>query len=148
MNVAEYLRDVTPQNVVQLIPPATLQHLLSGFSAAVGAGVALIYPAAYPAKREDLRRLDGKNKEGSRATFRDLCRWWRDEGGCGQNQACREADDDEAMKYFRGSLRDPRVYRCSPLHLWDMTYPLVAGGRVVGVLFGGHLSQAQDDTSR
>ena len=35
------------------------------------------------------------------------------------------------------------MYRCAPLHLWDMTFPLTAGGSVIGVLFGGQLSGGQ-----
>jgi signal transduction histidine kinase len=142
MNVEEYLRDLTPLNIVELFPRAALQHFLNGFSAALGAGIALIYPRTFPAKHETLERLDCVNTEGRGTTFLDLCTRWRDEAGCGQNSVCISADEVAAMRHFHDVWRGPRVYRCPSLHLWDMTYPLIANSRVIGVLVGGQLAVA------
>jgi signal transduction histidine kinase len=141
MNVKEYLDKVPPKNVIELLPRDTLEYFLSGFSEALGAGIALIYPRDPMDRARPLPRLDGLRDKKRLLTFRPLCRCWRSDlpDGCGQELVCSNADENISERYFDEKIAGPRVYRCIPLHLWDMTYPLIAGNRVIGVLFGGQL---------
>ena len=137
MDISSYLNELKPLNVLNLVDMQVLTNLLNGYSYALGSGITLLYPVSGEMTIDKLRRIDALGDE-ARRSFHPLCSYWRDSAGCNKESFCVEADRRAAMKYFdrtwRGGLR---LYRCEPLGLWDMTFPLSIDEHVVGVLFGG-----------
>ncbi len=138
MDVKEYLRAVTPINILDVFNESALVSLLNGYSFALGSGMTVIYSPGLHAAMETLERKDALERDFLR-TFNRLCAYWRDSGGCGKGETCLQADKIETMKYYSGEWSGPRIYRCQPLGLWDMSYPLVIGEQILGVLFGGQI---------
>jgi signal transduction histidine kinase len=138
MDIRQYLRDVTPLNVLDLLYSPVLDNLLNGYSYALGSGITVVYPIAVPVTLDTLDRKDALGPD-ARRTFYPLCAYWRDQAGCDREQVCIQADKREVLKYFNGDWSGPRLYRCQPLGLWDMAFPLRIEARIVGVLFGGQI---------
>jgi signal transduction histidine kinase len=138
MNIQQYLRDVTPLNVLDILDVSVLDNLLNGYSFALGSGITVVYPTTVPATLDTLDRRDALGSE-HRRTLNPLCAYWRDPRGCGREQGCLDADKREALKYFNGTWSEPKLYRCQPLGLWDMTFPLRIGEHIIGILFGGQI---------
>lgn len=138
MDLNRYLRDVTPYSILQVLDERVLASLLNGYSFALGAGITVLFPRSESFAIVDLDRKDALGAESAKS-FNPLCRCWRDARRCGRQQVCIDADRDRAQNYFQGSLANLCVYRCRPLGLFDMTYPLRIDGKVIGVLFGGQI---------
>jgi signal transduction histidine kinase/ligand-binding sensor protein len=139
MDVKQYLDAVTPLNVPALLDHGVLDILLSGYSFTLKVGITLVYPTARPATSKTLARTDAMGAEAPSRTFHPLCEYWRDADGCNQKDCCTRADDCHVLKYCSGEWSTPKLYRCKPLALWDMTYPLRIESQIVGVLFGGQI---------
>jgi signal transduction histidine kinase/ligand-binding sensor protein len=139
MNVKKYLRDVTPVNILDVFEESTLEDLLNGYSYALGSGITVMFATELPATMMNLKRKNALNDDYFR-TFNPICMKWRkEEGGCNQEKFCQNADERVAMRYYKGIWDRPRLYRCEPLGLLDMGYPLRIDGGIVGVLFGGQI---------
>jgi signal transduction histidine kinase len=139
MNVVRYLRAITPINVLDLLGISLLESLLNGYSFALNAGITIVYPTEPTVSLDSLHRQDALGAE-ARRSFHPLCAYWRNpEEGCGQDHQCTDADKEVALRFSLGEFRGPRLYRCKPLGLWDMTFPLTIDGRIIGVLFGGQV---------
>jgi signal transduction histidine kinase len=144
MDIHQFMREITPQNVLDILDPDVLSHLLDGYSFVLKSGITVLYPTETKVTMENLKRKDALGQNPLR-TFNPLCAYWRSEEGCNRDQDCVDADKIVALKYYEGGWSDPkdqqelRLYRCRPLGLWDMTYPLRVGDQVVGVLFGGQI---------
>lgn len=135
--VDEYIHDLKSHSPVSLLPKEAIEHLLTGFSVKLQAGVALLYPLNYPAERSSVGRFDSYGGEDkAREFFHPICSEFRRNKECAET--CRCFDERVALSYFDGTERGPKLYKCH-LGLWDMTYPLVAGERVCGVLFAGQI---------
>ena len=133
-----------PTHLLELMDREVLDHLLNGFAYKLQAGVSILYSTGNPAEETTLERIDPrKNAELARQVMHEFCRRYRD--GCpAHNSRCENWDKSVALNYYRGSWSEPAVYRCH-LDLWDMTYPLLVNGNVVGVLFGGQMVLREAD---
>jgi len=138
VNIIHHLRAVTPINVLDLLGTSLLDNLLNGYSFALNAGITIVYPTASRVSLDSLERRDALGAD-ARRSFHPLCADWRNPDGCGQELQCINTDKEVALAYCTGQLSDPRLYRCKPLGLWDMSFPLRIDGQIVGVLFGGQV---------
>lgn len=138
--IFKYLNEVTPTNILDLISDETLANLLAGYSFALGSGITVLYPQNENdnLKIENFLREDAL-KDGRGKSFNKLCYCWRDLNECGKEKYCVDCDNLKAKEYFDNKLAGPTLYRCEPLGLFDMTYPLKVEGKVIGVLFGGQV---------
>jgi signal transduction histidine kinase len=136
MDVKQYLQQVTPYSVTQLLPNKALRSFLDGYSFALRLGITVLYPKGLPLSPDS---IDYTNAWGPKIyeAYHPLCATWRHDPGCAKEGCCLTADREEAWRYFGGTLRSPRIYRCKPLGLWDMSYPLTCDGAVIGVLLAG-----------
>ncbi|HVM72954.1 MAG TPA: PocR ligand-binding domain-containing protein [Anaerolineales bacterium] len=138
MNNQEFLHEVIPINVLDVIDEAVLSHLIDGFSVVLKSGVSILYPTEILVTRDSLARKDINEPEAFRM-HNHICAYWRDADGCNMKSSCFEADKDAAMKYFNGEWNGLRIYCCKPLGLWDMSFPLCIDSKIVGILFGGQI---------
>ncbi len=138
MDVEQYLRKITPINIIDLIDRSTLQHFLNGYSYALNSGITVIFSTAPHTNLQTLDRIDAF-EQNALTTFNHFCAYWRDPDECGQAVDCVYADKSVALHYFTNIWKTPKIYRCRPLALWDMTFPLTIEGQRVGVLFGGQI---------
>jgi len=136
--IDSYLREVTPINILDLLDRNALISLLNGYSFALGTGITVIYPKDIPVTVKTLERIDARDTDAIQ-TFNKICAVWRDLNTCGMEKYCQNADDKEAIDYFLRFNNNPRLYRCQPLGLFDMAYPLKIESKTVGVLFGGQI---------
>ncbi|MBZ0285045.1 MAG: PocR ligand-binding domain-containing protein [Anaerolineae bacterium] len=138
MDMQQYLRLASPLNVLDVLELPILDNFLNGYSFALGSGICVVYPSVPKITLETLDRRDARDTEASR-TFRPLCAYWRAENGCNQDQHCIDADKCEVFKYIDRTQSKPKLYCCTPLGLWDMTFPLRIESNIIGVLFGGQI---------
>jgi signal transduction histidine kinase len=138
MNITKYVRQVTPGTVEDVLDPKVLQNLLNGYSYALNSGITMLLPGGERTTSTTIQRHDALRLNPTRS-YNHLCAYWRGEKGCGREDACVLADKTIAQRFFEGTWDKPRLYRCAPLSLWDMAYPIKVADRVVGVLFGGQI---------
>jgi signal transduction histidine kinase/ligand-binding sensor protein len=138
MDILKYMREFEPVNILDVFDRSALTALLNGYSYAQGSGITVTYPLDLVPTMQSIKRIDARGEEYY-DTFNPICRKWRSPApeGCDQEQVCFRADERETLKYYKGTWTGPRLYRCEPLGLWDMSYPLYIGKRIVGVLFAG-----------
>jgi len=133
-----FINKTKPINVLELIDEKVLQHLLNGYSAALSAGLCIIFnPMAEDASLGTLKDITAFGKEVDKV-FYPLCAHYRNQKECNCEKFCRDFDKEIALKYYRGDWKGQKLYRCH-LGLWDMTYPLYIGNNLVGILYGGQV---------
>ena len=143
IDLQRYWADAQPLNLLGLIKEDALLHLLNGFSYAIGAGVSVVFPIRQPPSSENMDRRDAKGDQGERQFFMPFCRAYREDGA--PDEECKRFDAEVAAKFYSGELTGPTLYRCY-MQLWDMTYPLWVGSRLLGVVFAGQIS-VYDETA-
>lgn len=136
----EFVEVTRPTNVRDILDEGLLQRLLDSYCFSVVTGLAVCYPGVLPVNDTTIERVEAGGKE--RELFSKICREFR--GSCEEcEKACENCDSQITLKYYEGEWNGPKLYHCH-LGLWDMTYPLYAGGRLVGVLFGGQIVVAEE----
>jgi signal transduction histidine kinase len=138
MNIHQYIREVVPVNIYDVFEKTALDSFLNGYSVELNSGITIIYPTEIPASIDTLKRIDALGND-FRRVFNNVCKCWRDPKGFNGEQICSTNDNLQALRYINGRISDFQLYRCKPLDLWDMTYPLKIGNQIVGVLFGGQI---------
>jgi signal transduction histidine kinase/ligand-binding sensor protein len=136
MDVRQYLEQITPLNILGVLDPSVLDNLLNGYCYALNSGITLIYPIALPITQNNLERRDAFGLS-FRHTFCPLCAYWRDPAGCDNEEYCIDVDKTVTIKYWNSP--GLKLYRCEPLSMWNMAFPLHIESQVVGVLFGGQI---------
>jgi ligand-binding sensor protein len=134
LDTSEFLRQTRPANVLDLLGEATVSSLLNGYSHALNAGVALVFPLTL-ATPAPLSRKDALDEKAAQS-FYPLCKAYALD--CHQRGKCYAWDDEVVSKFISGAWNGPKLFRC-PLQLWDMACPLRLDKRVVGVLFAGQI---------
>lgn len=122
-----------PIALFALLPIDAVEHMIMGFSHRLHAGVALLYADERPNRPEDIRRLEPPR---SSAVFQGFCSAYRQDPD--NDSLCRQCDQMAAWEYYSGQYTKPRMYQCH-LNLWDMSFPLLAGDVLCGVLFAGQI---------
>lgn len=135
MDLQRYLKEISPESIIDVIEISLLKNLLNGHSYSLGSGTTLLIPN-YCTSNQNFLRINAIEDEPFR-TFGDLCKFFRYPHCANCNEICESSDEYEAKKYFIGERKVFRVYCCKPLGLWDMTYPIMCGKKTIGVLFGG-----------
>jgi signal transduction histidine kinase len=144
IDLQRYWADAQPLNLLRLITEDALLHLLNGFSYAIGAGVSVVFPIRQPFNGENMDRRDAKGDQGKRQFFSPFCRAYREDGA--SDEECKRFDAEVATQFYSGELTGPTLYRCY-MQLWDMTYPLRVGSRLLGVVFAGQISVDEETAS-
>ena len=144
IDLQQYWSAVQPVNLLGLIGEDVLLHLLNGFSYAIGAGVSALLPKSLPATVDTIERCDARGDLGERQFYQPFCRAYRNESK--YDALCKRFDAGAVMKYYGNEWSEPRLYRCY-MQLWEMTYPLRVGGRLLGVLLGGQIVVRDENVS-
>ena len=134
--IKQYVETSYLSNILDSVNLDVLQSLLNGYSFALDCGICLLYPDAEGEFSKTFTRIDAQGAM-LEDVFQPLCACWRDDVGCGGEQSCENADESNATYYFTHPESELRLYRCQPLGLWDMTYPIRVDGNLLGVLFAG-----------
>lgn len=138
IDINSYLKDITPINVLDIIGMDVLKNILNGYSYALESGITVIYTDNIPIDKSKLKRIDALEGEALK-TYQKICAHWRDPNDCNMNDYCSKCDNNEAFLYFEKKWDGLRIFRCTPLSLWEMTYPITINNNVIGVLFVGQM---------
>lgn len=136
IDLQQYWSDVQPINLLSLIDEDVLLHLLNGFSYGIGAGVSVLFPTTLPATVQNMGRRDARGDSGERQFYHPFCSLYRAQEE--HDALCKDFDAGVAVKYYSNEWEEPILCRCY-MQLWDMSYPLKAHGRLLGVLFAGQI---------
>lgn len=138
VDVSGFIAKTRPPNLFSLMERKAAIHLLNGFSYALRAGVAVMYSTENPAQRSTLEiESFMKGSKEAHQFAHPFCREYRH---CDDSHEvrCVEWDQTIALRYYDGEWSGPRLYQCH-LGVWDMSYPLVVDGHLLGVLFSGQM---------
>lgn len=138
IDIESYLKEITPVNVLDITKMEVLKNILNGYSYALESGITVIYTENIHAELSSLNRIDALDGEALR-TYQKICAHWRDSNECSMDKFCSNCDNNEAFIYFENKWEGLRIFRCKPLSLWEMTYPITINKHIVGVLFAGQM---------
>jgi ligand-binding sensor protein len=148
-SVARYATATDPVNIEDLIGAEALERFLVGCSSVLVVGIATYYIKDGDVSggfRNLMRRSSLTDMAGLTGSelFHPICLQYRmDREGNGR---CLMCDKEVAMKFYTGTWKGCKLYRCH-LNMIDMTYPLMLNGKVLGVLFGGQIVLKRDETN-
>lgn len=137
VNVPRFRENTQPVNLVALISKEAAQTIQNGFSYGLNAGVAVLYAPALPAAEDKLVSLSFMEDTPDANRFaHPLCQTYRDHPD--HDKRCKDWDRKIAMRYYDGTWKEPRLYQCH-LGVWDISFPLIIEGVLLGVLFSGQM---------
>jgi signal transduction histidine kinase len=141
----KYQKALSPDSLLDVVPKEVLQSQMQGFFYGHKAGMVLMYDVGRDTSGDYiLQRLepmdvvdDDRQKERDwrvlLKNFNPFCAKFREDES--RNQLCEACDLQHALHEFK-QIRRSRRYRCH-MGLVDITIPLLLGGEVRGVIFGG-----------
>lgn len=140
-----FIERTQPINILDVIDQEPLERLLDSYCVLPRRAIAIYYPIKLsttercPITQNDLIFLmlsdnfDPKRLEPMNFPF---C--WKLWGICPKKDFCEKWDKAIVMRYYDDYWSGPKLFHCY-MWLWEMTYPLYAGGRLVAVLYGGQM---------
>jgi len=136
-----FIEKTQPKNILEILSKDVLKRLLDSYRFPLKTALTVYYPERLPASMENLHWIELIEDPGLNAPFCEA--YWHKPSDpkiwdkyC--EDTCKEYDKQIVLKYYEGQWNSPRLFHCH-CRLWDMSYPLFAGGRLVGVLYGGQV---------
>ena len=114
-----------------------MERLLDSYCFLLKTPLAVYYPRELPATTDNLKPFELDSQYGDTARleplnfpfYRIYCGLRLEYG-----EAYKEWDKNIVMRYYNGDWKGTKLFH-SYLGLWEMTYPLCAGGQLLGVLY-------------
>lgn len=127
-----FIEKTQPKHILEVMGEDLLGRLLDGYRFFLKTALTVYYKSSLVIKRLELKpRL-----EETLLTC-PFCYEYRYTPPQ-YDEKCISCDKEVTLKYYNEMWMGARLFHC-PFRLWEMTYPLFAGERLVGVLYGGQI---------
>jgi signal transduction histidine kinase/ligand-binding sensor protein len=134
-----FIEKTQPVNILEVMRNDLLEQLIDSYCLVSKTGVAVYYPTKLPASLENLTLFMLENPERLEPLNFAFCRSYRDPMGRWKyDDICQSEDKRIVLKYYNGDWLGPKLFHCY-LGMWEMTYPLRAQKRLLGVVYGGQI---------
>jgi signal transduction histidine kinase/ligand-binding sensor protein len=135
--ISDFIKKTQPKNILEIISEDVLERLLDSYRFPLQTPLSVYYTKT-GTEKETIEWLGIELPTREEEKFFCLfCHTYRDIPPICKEK-CKQCDMKITLKYYNGEWEGPKLFHCH-LRLWDMTYPLLAKGRLVGVLYGGQV---------